>query len=581
MCNVTKNFVILLSLFSSLMLYADSTPEELSVKRIQAHLLIKDYQGACDEALENLRRFPGNQEVWKAAIAALASAGREQEMTATWKRYSKQFPSAINEDATIEKMAWGVITKGSVSPSPILRAMSLIGAFFAQDMKGVELLAQHLQDPNSLVRGVTVQFSSKLRDAILCDGMLHLLNSEKDVVVRHEVIRALGAMKIKEAKPLLLDIVAQETTTAEEKAVAIQALVQMLDALDTAELTQLTRSSRAGLRQLACQVVAHQGSKNDLSLLVPLLKDSCSDVRASALQTIGLLNVSSWKGESIVNIILPSLRDPNPAVAISAAWAVTLQGVPQGQKAFAEWLTHQTQEVRILAAAALGACGPYGIPLIETAFRENRDPYVRMNLAIALIGQRKAVDAACVVLHQGLNDTRARWMWDEEGIFRGLAPTTLRYVDSGVKDPETVSQLVHLEILGLLAMLQDPQAQQAIARYLQQKSWGVSGVAAALMLTEGDSSALDAVRGLLLHPFQKVRVQAALILALWGRDEQALAVLQEAYVGADRQLKEQILEGIGRVGARQMLPFLVARLEESAPTLRVIAASAILQTLYK
>jgi hypothetical protein len=77
-----------------------------------------------------------------------------------------------------------------------------------------------------------------------------------------------------------------------------------------------------------------------------------------------------------------------------------------------------------------------------------------------------------------------------------------------------------------------------------------------------------------------VKVQAALILALWGREESAIATLQQAYGGSDRELKEKIIEGVGRVGAKSSIPFLVEKLQEPSPTLRLLAAAALLQCLY-
>jgi len=78
-----------------------------------------------------------------------------------------------------------------------------------------------------------------------------------------------------------------------------------------------------------------------------------------------------------------------------------------------------------------------------------------------------------------------------------------------------------------------------------------------------------------------VQLQAAIVMAAWGQEEKALPMLTQAYATASRQRKEQILEALGSIGAKESLPFLMDRLDESYQTLRLIAAAGILQTLYK
>jgi HEAT repeat protein len=125
-----------------------------------------------------------------------------------------------------------------------------------------------------------------------------------------------------------------------------------------------------------------------------------------------------------------------------------------------------------------------------------------------------------------------------------------------------------------------PGALNAVLQYLRERSWGITGAAAALLLTEGDEESLAIVRTLLKDPVDKVQLQAALLLSLWGNDPEAIAVLQRLYPSVPRQKKEQILEALGKIGDSSSLPFLVERLEEPYQTLRMIAAVAILQTLY-
>ena len=171
-------------------------------------------------------------------------------------------------------------------------------------------------------------------------------------------------------------------------------------------------------------------------------------------------------------------------------------------------------------------------------------------------------------------------MWDEDGIFRILAPSDIKHDEAIPNYPEAVNQIARLEILNHLAIMKYPYAQEAIKRFLKEKTWGISGMASAVLLTEGDENSVDIIQGLLTDPDPKVRLQAAQILALWGGTDATVSVLQQSYAGADREIKEKILEGIGHVGKQSSIPFLTDKLQEPYQTLRIIAACAILQCLY-
>jgi HEAT repeat protein len=171
-------------------------------------------------------------------------------------------------------------------------------------------------------------------------------------------------------------------------------------------------------------------------------------------------------------------------------------------------------------------------------------------------------------------------MWDEEGLFKVLAPSTVKHDEIIPNYPESVNQLARLEILNVLAVMKYPHAQSAIRTFLKEKAWGITGMASVVLLTEGDEAAIELVRELLNDPDQKIRVQAALVLSLWGEGEEAISILKEAYPTADRDMKERILESFGRIGAKSSLPFLTEKLQEPYQSLRIIAAAALLQCLY-
>jgi HEAT repeat protein len=354
----------------------------------------------------------------------------------------------------------------------------------------------------------------------------------------------------------------------------------MSDEISKTQLQQLVKSSRAGFRLLACELAAYFELNEELELLYPLLDDPQAKVRAKLYQTLGRVRASTLAGHSVAALAVKGSEDPDAECALSAAWLLLLNDPKQGVRVLEKWVNHPVADKRRLAAAAIAASGKYGISLALRYYASHSDPYVRMNLALGLIGQRVHCTAAAEILYKGLQDQRARWMWREDQFFRTLAPSNVKHNEAIPDYPQAVNQLARLEIVQMLCLLKASQAQQALKQFLQEKHWEVSGLAAALLLTEGDESAIDQVRALLESKEETHKMQAALILALWGREEEVLAFLQEQYEKADRTLKGQILEGIGRVGSASSLPFLAKQLEEPYQSLRLIAAAAMLECLY-
>lgn len=549
-------------------------------KRVHAHMIIGDYATACSEAFIGLQSYPDSKILRQAYLRALAKAGDEKVLMANWRLFIKKFPEESCNREMLECLAWAVIENGTVSSSPTIRVISLLGAYFSQDAKGVALLRQGLSDPNSYLRAAALKLSSNLLDASLQDEVLRVFKTETVWNVRLEAIRTIGEQSLEVSREDLTAIIAQQNSSAEEKAAAIEALVAMSDEIERKQIERLMQSDRAGLRLLACELIAYFEQDRDADLLLPLLRDPHAEVRAKALEVIGQLRIKNIGKRSVIELAAGCIGDSDALVGVVAAWVMTLNDPQQGLPAFVSFLQHACREVRLAAAAALSATGKYGVPLALKTFKTHQDPYVRMNLAIGLIGQRQQTMDACYCLYEALNQQKERWMWEESGFFRILAPSTVKHDEAIPNYPEAVNQLVRLEILEMLAIVHYPYAQQAVKGFLQERTWGLSGMASALLLTEGDEDAVDLVKALLQDNEQKVRIQAALILALWGKGEEAINVLQAAYPAADKELKAQILEGIGRVGSVNSLSFLAEKLQEPFQTLRIIAAAALLECLY-
>jgi HEAT repeat protein len=550
--------------------------EEEAAKRIYAHLTIRDARSAIIEARRALHYHPNSLLLQQALIRALCEEGEEIEAIEEWQKTVELFEDQKNSRALLETLAWGVLSKGEDSQQLNVRLTALMGSAFTRDVRALPLLLRELKSSNAFLRSVAARLVSSFGDAPLKRELMRLLKEEKVWYVRLDVIRSIGQLKMTEAKLFLKEIVGHSKTLIEEKAAAILALVNMCSNVDEEELVSLLKSNRAGLRQLGCEIITHLELKTYAEKVAPLLHDSSPDVRIAALNALGILGIDA-------PYALELLQDSSPEVAITAAWRAMLKGAPEGEMALKQWIEESEPKYKRLASAALAITGKRGVIPSFQLMRSSSDPYVKANLAIALIGQRQHVDFACDTLYGAfISECDEKWMWDSEmnPLFRSLSPSRIRHMDQIPHYPMVVDQMVRLDVLSILSIMRYPQALTAVKSFLQNQTWGATGSAAATLLGEGDEEALRLVRELLSDPDEKIRVQAALILALVGSDPSAVEVLQSAYSHVSRELKMHILEALGHIGDSSSIPFLVEIFKEPFQVLRVIAASALIQCLY-
>ncbi len=561
---------------------SDDSGEDTAKKRIYNHLLIRDALSAVKEGKKALEVFPQSKDIQTALIDALCSNGDETEALELWQRCFPLVQAEKIDRRMIEILAWGVLNKGETSSPLNVQLYALLGAAFTRDAKAIPLLIEQLHSSNALIRTVAIKLSCSFGDTPLKTEMARLLKEEKVWYVRLEVIQAIGALHMIELKRELKEIIGNSKTLAEEKAAAIGALAQMYDRVDREELAALVKSSRAGLRQLACEVITYMNLYEYLDLILPLLQDGSPDVKISALNTLALLRATKIKERAVAEIIEKQLNDSSPEVSITAAYALLLLDKKSAEQCLEKWIKSENGEWRRMASAALAASGAYGVRLSLKVLKETEDPYARANVAIGLIGQRLYLNQACDALYSLLlNDQSQLWMWDNRynPLFRSLAPSQVKHIEQIPHYPVVIDQLVRLDLLSMLSIVRYAKAQDAVKEFLKMRAWGITGAAAATLLQEGDENALDAVRALLQDKDENIRVQAALIMTLVGNDLSAAQVLQEIYPHVDREMKVHILEAIAHVGDPRSIPFLLTILKEPFQLLRFVAASALIQCL--
>ena len=579
---LTRAFLVYFSMALSAPIFSNVS-ESVALRRIQDHLILNDISSAIEEGHYFLQKYPDSLSLQMSYIKALCENGEERQAYQQIKRLPTQDLSKDSSRKLYEMLAWGVLLRGETSPLLMIRLYSLLGSAFTQDAKAIQVLLQAMKSSNAYLRSLAIKVSASYGDAPLQKQIFKMLKDEKVWYVKIEAIRAAGHLKMTAARDVLREMIANPKTIFEEKIAALIALTGMYDSIEAGELQSLLQSQRAGLRELACDIVAHVDAKDLAPRIIHLLDDPSPQVRISCLNALGLMGVQKIGDDKLITFFRKTMKDPSPQVAITAGWLATIFGEKEGLEVLRYWVSQENVEWKRLSAAAIASSGSHAIDLSRQILEIEKDIFVQANLSIGLIGQRKDVDKSAGKIFSILRDHGQNlWMWssDYNPLFKSLAPSNLRHLEQIPRYPHIVDRHVKLDLLSILCILRYPQAQEAVKEFLQDHSWGVSGYAASTLIEEGDEQSLEIVKNLLTDPDEKIRVQAALILAMYGGDVGAIETLQNAYNGSDREMKMYILEAIGRIGDQKSIPFLLSVMNEPFQVLRVVAASALIQCIY-
>lgn len=570
---------LFLFLFPSFTLFGQLS-EENWLLRMRSFLVLEDLDTALLESKNALEEHPSSRKIQEERIRLLAKSGDINGAMTLFRKYQQEpFFQKWPRDL-IEDISWAVIEQGAKSDAPETKAISVIAAAIGNDYRGVEILANKLSDSNRMIRYLTADIASHFRDKKLLDIVYERLQKEPDLIVKEQLILASGRMKIIKAEPLLLGILGNIDSSREAKLAAVDALVALKEKVDPAEIIRFSKDSKSAFRSLAAELVRYNGVEEDKEILLPLLKDSSKDVRESALLALASLRVTEINGISIEEYLTPLHSDPFYQVALSSALVLTLKSPQQGQEKFLKSFKSDDKEERVYATSALMASGRYGLPLGLQVFKESDDVYVKMNLALLLIRERVGEElAAAFLLNTALN-------LEDKLEMRQVGPSKMILKSEGrlrvdiPNYPEAMNQMSRLEILNELAMLGVEGALPAVRKFLTERSFGITGAASVLLLSEGDDETIDLIKELLNDPSERIRLQASLVLASFGKDKAALKTLIELYPKVSRNQKEQILEAVGQIGDMEAIPFLLDSLIDSHQKKRMIAALSLLLILY-
>lgn len=559
--------IILFSFFTSLIF------SQNSFSRINAHIFLRDYHSAFIEAEKGLEKDP-SQEMKKLYVKTVCLNGKERDAL----NFLKEEKELKHNRDVLEDISWCILKKGLASSLYSIKFSSLIGIYFTRSAKSTLLIKKMIKSPNAILRAIAVRLSCDYADDVLKEEILDQTEKENVWFVRMELFQAIGRLKINQGIKYLKK--ALKEGSFEEKKIAIASFGKIYDSINISELEKLLKSSFSGLRSLGCRLALKFKVEEVKENILELLQDPIVEVKLQALNAISFFYKDLFEKEKIKKALEAFYHHQNPYVAITSLWAAVSLDKNVGGDLKKRALDQDTDSARF-ASAAIAHVVAYFPSLACDVMRKSEDPFVKVNIAISLISQRKYVKESSDVIFKFIQNKEEMWMRDDSinEIFSRIMPNRLRHIDQYPNYPKAIDQSVELDLLSMLAMLEDKRAEEALRKFLKEDIWGISGLAAVTILKEGDEESIDLLRNLLKEEDENIRVQAALALASFGKDPTVLPVLEKAYVRADRNLKLLILEAIGKIGTEESFDFLINILYEPFLFLRIAAASSIIQIL--
>ncbi len=570
-------YFICFLLFSPLAIsHSPSASPEKIVKTVYSHLLVHSEQEALKECARALSIYPTSQPLQRAYIRVLIALGRENEAIAKWRVWGRE---GVNFDI-LEELAWAVLHRFAHSRQLGVNIASLMGAFYTQDVRCVQMLKNCMCSSDPFLRAIAVKMASHYQDTVLIEQIKTLFQQEQVWYVRLEAIRALALMHASGMKEPLKKILISSRSSVEEKFCAANAIVDLYDQIDPKEMSELIQSTRAELRYLSCRLIARLDLIDQVPRLVFLLDDPVPKVRIASLTSLYLLGLKYLPTELLAKI-QKMMEDPHPTVSITAAQLCIRFSQEKALQTLKKWVYNPHCPLRNVAAFVMGSTSMKGALLAEEIIRISSDWFVKANAALGLMHQNVKTDLAGATLYQFLMICREKIMWKQAPLFQVLSPSLVQNIPHISQYPILIDQTTRLDILHYLSVLEHPQAKGAFKEFLKHQILGVSYAALTSFMQEGGEEALRILRSFLEEKDEQLQLRAALVLALFCKETGAVKILQEAYFSANRETKMNILEAIGRIGDRTSVPFLLDRLEkELHQTLKVLAASSMIQCLY-
>ena len=441
--------------------------------------------------------------------------------------YSKEFsPKFFNK--AIEEVSWSCLKRGFYSSNVNLQFNALIGVAMTHDARGIDVLLEGLRSSQQICRQLAAHFAGEWRDPILLREIAKQLKSEPDWRVRSEMARALALSQDPDYLPLVEEKMLKKDLSTEEISSWLLAYVNLMP-----EASDLWFERTLGLKhplfdQLLCEAALYFKRSDWLKRLSKKMGEFSSPVKAALLTSIGQINADGFTKEELNEIIQKGLHDPHSVVRYAAAYLGVLIHDEESLVLIETSLENDEQYQKLLAVACLKASGAGGINLSKKVFYKTQDPMVKINLGMHLLCHGVLKNDLAILENWVRTNNNGHWriVTFDGTPFEVYAPSEGN--SSSKRSPEEM--YTSLTLLKTLASHGSLKSAELIREYMKKNSEDFFSMAAQFLLREGDEGSYEEIALLLYDEKGKARLEVALFLAFFAKEEKSCQLLMEAIV---------------------------------------------------
>ena len=487
------------------------------------------------------------------------------------------------DTATAEQIAWMHIQEASRSYHPKLRAEALLAAAGSQDIRGVHVLAQMLNDEHQGLQQAAIDLASHYPDEPI-QRRAQEIALQGQPEARIAAAALLAFQKASCADTVLHAMLLDDTLSSEDHVVVASLLAQLSENVDLAWVQETAADTKSSMRTLAATMVRIHPTTEGLNLILPLLSDQSMTVRRCAFETFGLWQSMVPKAHHHLTAAWRlGLQSPVSSLAAASAWGLLLSNNEEERLEAEGWFERAilagTKDQSLAACGRLIKAGPNGLPLASRLLSKIVDPLSKLNISSYLLLNRTAVDAAAKELRSALPPTLLGD--DGSGLFRWIGTCSRPHHPALPRLPESEDLLIRLQLAALRRYAGQPVSRDEIEHMLSDRAWGVCAATSLFVFQEFASSLDEVLTPLLSHETETVRVQAALLLAIVSQSNAAATILWEQYNRASREGKEALILGFGCLPLNRTKDFLLPLLFDPSPAIRTRASGAFISSMYK
>lgn len=523
-----------------------------------------------------------NPELLSLFFEYLAEIQDIEGLRVLWEKISSSDTASI-PSATIEHIAWTNILTAARAYHPKLRAEALIAAVETEDVRGVAIIAHMLSDNHQGIQQMALQLAQGYPDEIIQKKAAQIAATAIPEV-KQAAAALLAAQKAPMALAVLNRLLLDESLSEPDQVFIASKIALLSETVDQTWVEQAAADKRPAMRALAASVVRRNPTSAELTLLLPLLQDPSTTVRACAYETLGLWqSLIPEQSQQLIESWSASLQHPSVALKSVGAWALLLSNDQAAKDAASAWfkevLTTTDDEQTLKAASRLIRSGSAGLQLASSLISTTKSPLARLNLSAYLLSHRQSLKEASEAIVESLPKTLLGT--ESDGLFDWISPSQCPHHPAIPRLPESEDLFIRLQLLALRRYADQPVQREEIEQMLGDRGWGISASAAAFIFQEFSGSLDEVLSPLLQHPTESVRIQSALLLTIISQSQQAATVLAEQYQTASREGKEAIILGFSRLPFEKTKKHLLPLLFDPSPVIRTRASGALLTSMYQ